>query len=79
MFSLLTRPTYKELAAEPQAGVSVSWSLQEAEGKLINLQGGLFHVALCPHVVPLSVIQRQVGLHGQDHRTVSNIKGESHH
>lgn len=74
-----SQPTYEELAAEPQAEVSFSWRLQEAEGKLVNLQGGLLHIALCPHVVPLSVIQGEVGLDGQDRQTISHIKGESHH
>lgn len=74
-----SEPTHKQLAAEPQAEVSVSRSLQEAEGELVHLQGGLLHVALCPHVVPLPVIQGQVGVHGQDRWTVSHVKGERHH
>lgn len=59
--------------------MAVGRGLQDAQRQLIHLQRGLLHVALGPHVVPLAVVERQVGLHRQDHRTVSHIKGEGDH
>lgn len=79
MSVFVDQPTDEQLAAEPQAEVAVSRSLQEAQGKLVDLQRRLLHVPLRPHVVPLPVVEREVGLHGEQRRTVAHIEGESDH
>lgn len=71
-------PTNQQLSVELQTGVAIGWSFQEAQGKLVHLQRRFLHVPLGSNVVPLLIIQRNVGLDGQEQRTVSHIKGEQH-
>lgn len=70
--------TNKQLSVEIQAGVAIGRSFQEAQGKLVHLQRRLLHVPLSSDVMPLLIVQRNVGLHRQDERTVSDIKQERH-
>lgn len=50
--------------------------LQDLLGEAVHLQRGLLEVPLCPHVVPLVVIQGCGGLHRGFGGAVPNIYGE---
>lgn len=71
--------TYEQLAVEAQAQVTVRLRLQEAQRQLVHLQQRLLHVPLGPDVVPLPVVQGEVGLNGENGRTVAHVKGECDH
>lgn len=69
-------PTNQKLSVELQVGVAIWRSFQESQRKLIHLQRCLLYVPFGSYVVPLLIVQRDVGLDSQDQGTVSHIQRE---